>query len=106
MECNKDEAIRAKTIAEQRLANKDFTGAKKFTLKSQTLYPGLDGISKMLITLNVYIASEQKINGESDWYAMLDVKPSDDEETFRKQYRKLVLMLHPDKSRRSAYNQG
>ncbi|XP_076890008.1 uncharacterized protein LOC143540946 [Bidens hawaiensis] len=99
MECNKEEAIRAKTIAEKKLEDKDFTGAKKFTLKSQTLYPGLDGISQMLTTVNVYIAHEKKINGESDWYAVLDVKPSDDDETIRKQYRKMVLMLHPDKNK-------
>ncbi|KAI3762507.1 hypothetical protein L1987_52937 [Smallanthus sonchifolius] len=99
MECNKEEAMRAKAIAEKKLADKDFTGAKKFTLKSQTLYPELDGISQMLMALNVYIASERKINGESDWYAVLGVKPSDDDETIRKQYRKLVLMLHPDKNK-------
>ncbi|KAJ0695095.1 putative DnaJ domain, Chaperone J-domain superfamily [Helianthus annuus] len=99
MECNKDEAVRAKIIAEKKLEDKDYAGAKKFTLKSQTLYPGLDGISQMLIILNVYIASEKKVNGESDWYAVLDVKPSDNDETIRKQYRKMVLMLHPDKNK-------
>jgi hypothetical protein len=99
MECNKEEAIRARTIAEKKFRDKDFTGAKKFILRSQNLYPGLDGVSQMLITLNVYIASENKINGESDWYGVLDVKPSDDDETIRKQYRKMVLMLHPDKNK-------
>lgn len=77
----------------------DFAGAKKFTLKAQSLYPELDGISQILIALNVYISSENKVNGESDWYGVLDVKPSDDEETIRKQYRKLALMLHPDKNK-------
>ncbi|KAI3757710.1 hypothetical protein L6452_05253 [Arctium lappa] len=99
MECNRDEAIRAKTIAEKKLADKDFAGAKKFTLKAQSLYPELDGISQILIALNVYISSENKVNGESDWYGVLDVNPSDDEETIRKQYRKLALMLHPDKNK-------
>lgn len=98
MECNKDEAIRAKAIAEKKLGDKDFAGAKKFTLKAQNLYPGLDGVSHMLITLNVYISSEKKVNGECDWYGILDVNPSDDDETIRKQYRKLALMLHPDKN--------
>ncbi|KAL7584339.1 chaperone protein dnaJ 49 [Lactuca sativa] len=99
MECNRDEATRAKTIAEKKFADKDYTGAKKFTLKAQTLNPLLDGISHMLITLDVYISSENKINGESDWYKVLDVKPSDDDETIKKQYRKLVLILHPDKNK-------
>lgn len=99
MECNRDEAIRAKTIAEKKLVDKDFAGAKKFSLKAQTLYPELDGISQMLVTLDVFISSENKVNGESDWYGILDVKPSDDDETIRKQYRKLVLLLHPDKNK-------
>lgn len=99
MECNREEAIKAKTIAEKKFADKDFAGAKKFTLKAQALYPGLDGISQMLITLDVYISYEKKVNGESDWYGILDANPSDDDETIKKQYRKLALMLHPDKNK-------
>ncbi|CAH1430218.1 unnamed protein product [Lactuca virosa] len=99
MECNKDEAIRAKTIAEKKLSDKDFPGAKKFILKAQNLYPSLDGISQMLTTLDVYIASENKISGEVDWYGILGANPNDDEETIRKHYRKLALLLHPDKNK-------
>nr|GEY33109.1 hypothetical protein [Tanacetum cinerariifolium] len=98
MECNKDEGMRAKTIAEKKFADKDFAGAKKLALKARTLYPGLDGISHMLSTLDVYICYENKVNGESDWYGILNVNPSDDDETIRKQYRKLLLILHPDKN--------
>ncbi|PWA90208.1 DnaJ domain-containing protein [Artemisia annua] len=99
MECNREEAIKAKTIAEKKFADKDFAGAKKFTLKAQALYPELNGISQMLITLDVYISYEKKVNGESDWYGILDANPFDDDETIRKQYRKLALMLHPDKNK-------
>ncbi|KAG8381162.1 hypothetical protein BUALT_Bualt06G0093700 [Buddleja alternifolia] len=99
MECNKDEALRAKSIAEDKLGKKDFAGAKKFALKAQTLYPGLDGIPQMLTTLDVYISAENKVGGEVDWYAVLGVNPSADEETIRKQYRKLALTLHPDKNK-------
>ncbi|KAI3731361.1 hypothetical protein L1987_62549 [Smallanthus sonchifolius] len=99
MECNKDEAIRAKTIAEKKLSEKDYAGSKKFILKAQTLYPGLDGISQMLSTLDVYIASENKVSGEIDWYGVLGANPNDDDETIKKHYRKLALMLHPDKNK-------
>ncbi|KAL7214144.1 hypothetical protein ACSBR1_026543 [Camellia fascicularis] len=99
MECNKDEAIRAKVIAGRKLAEKDFVGAKKFVLKAQALYPGLEGLSQMLMTLDVYISAENKISGEVDWYGVLGVSPSADDETVRKQYRKLALMLHPDKNK-------
>ena len=99
MECNKDEATRAKEIAEKKLFAKDIAGAKKFALKAQNLYPGLEGIPQMLATLDVYIAAENKINGEADWYGILGADPQADDETVRKHYRKLALMLHPDKNK-------
>ncbi|XP_059304652.1 uncharacterized protein LOC132056458 [Lycium ferocissimum] len=99
MECNKDEAFRAKAIAERKLEQKDYAGAKKFVLKAQALYPGLDGLPQMLTTLDVYISAENKISGEVDWYGVLGVSPSSDDETLRKQYRKLALVLHPDKNK-------
>lgn len=99
MECNRDEALRAKSIAEEKLEKKDYAGARKFALKAQTLYPGLDGISQILTSLDVYVSAENKISGEVDWYGVLSVNPSADEETIKRQYRKLALSLHPDKNK-------
>ncbi|KAL6186322.1 hypothetical protein ACLB2K_042442 [Fragaria x ananassa] len=42
MECNKDDGVRAKEIAERKFSERDIMGAKKFALKAQALYPGLD----------------------------------------------------------------
>ncbi|KAK4597606.1 hypothetical protein RGQ29_015218 [Quercus rubra] len=99
MECNKDEAARAKEIAEKKFMAKEINAAKKFALKAQNLFPGLEGISQILTTLDVYVSAENKINGEADWYGILGVDPQADDETVRKQYRKLALMLHPDKNK-------
>ncbi|KAL5707380.1 hypothetical protein ACHQM5_018285 [Ranunculus cassubicifolius] len=99
MECNKDEANRAKEIAEKKFNAKDVPGAKKFALKAQNLFPGLEGLPQMLATLDVYLSAENKIMGEPDLYTILGVNPVADEETVRKQYRKLALMLHPDKNK-------
>ncbi|OMO60511.1 hypothetical protein CCACVL1_24085 [Corchorus capsularis] len=99
MECNKDEANRAKELAEKKFFAKDIVGAKKFALKAQNLFPGLEGIPQMIATLNVHISAENKINGESDWYGILGVNPRADDEAVKKQYRKLALMLHPDKNK-------
>lgn len=99
MECNKDDALRAKEIAERKFLAKDFLGARKFALKAQNLNPGLEGISQMLATLGVHIAAESKVNGEGNFYEILGVSPKADDEAIRKQYRKLALMLHPDKNK-------
>ncbi|XWS69272.1 hypothetical protein CRYUN_Cryun04dG0164600 [Craigia yunnanensis] len=99
MECNKDEATRAKELAEKKFIAKDITGAKKFALKAQNLYHGLEGIPQMIATLDVHISTVNKINGEADWYGILGVNPQADDEAMRKQYRKVALMLHPDKNK-------
>ncbi|KAF7830678.1 DnaJ-like subfamily B member 12 [Senna tora] len=99
MDCNKDEAVRAKEIAERKFSDREYAGAKKFAVKALNLYPALDGLSQFLTTLDVYIAAENKVSGEMDWYGILGVNPFDDEETVRKQYRKLALTLHPDKNK-------
>ncbi|KMT07445.1 hypothetical protein BVRB_6g150650 [Beta vulgaris subsp. vulgaris] len=99
MECNKDDAIKAREIAERKFNGKDIAGAKKFAVKAHNLYPGLEGISQMLATLDVYAAAENPVLGEADFYGVLGVTPQSDEDTIRKQYRKLALMLHPDKNK-------
>ncbi|XP_062225430.1 uncharacterized protein LOC133924069 [Phragmites australis] len=99
MECNKDEAQRAKEIAEKKFAARDLQGAKKFALKAQALFPGLEGIVQTIATLDIYLASEVKVAGEKDWYSILSVATTADDETLKKQYRKLVLQFHPDKNK-------
>ncbi|GJZ23682.1 DnaJ domain-containing protein [Tanacetum coccineum] len=71
MECNKDEATRAKEIAESKFSSKDLNGAKKFGSKAQNLFPGLEGISQLLAVLDVHVAAENKVSGESDYYGIL-----------------------------------
>ncbi|AED94228.1 Chaperone DnaJ-domain superfamily protein [Arabidopsis thaliana] len=55
-------------IAERKLSENDYNGAKKFINKAQNLYPKLDGL-----------------------------KTSVDDDQLKKQYKKLALLLHPDK---------
>ncbi|CAL5415819.1 unnamed protein product [Camellia sinensis] len=99
MECNKEEAIRAKEIAERKMQNKDFQGAQKFALKAQRLYPDLDNISQMIMVCDVHCSAENKIYGiEKDWYSILKIEPTADEASIKKQYRKFALLLHPDKN--------
>ncbi|OWM65497.1 uncharacterized protein LOC116214004 isoform X1 [Punica granatum] len=99
MEWNKDEALKAKEIAEKKIVEMDMNGALRFAVKAQNMDPTLDGLPQLLATLNIYVSAENKINGEVDWYRVLGVQPSADDETIRKSYRKLALILHPDKNK-------
>lgn len=99
MECNKEEAARAKEIAERKLEEREYDGAKKFALKAQNLFPGLEGLRQFMATLDVYISYEKKVNGEVDWYGILGVDPFAADEALRRQYRALALTLHPDKNK-------
>ncbi|KAL0426846.1 UNVERIFIED_CONTAM: Chaperone protein dnaJ 49 [Sesamum latifolium] len=100
MDCNKDEAIRARQIAENKMENNDFEGARKVALKAQSLYPELENIAQLLSICDVHCSAQKRMLGsEKDWYAILQVESLADESTVKKQYRRLALFLHPDKNR-------
>ncbi|XP_073136078.1 uncharacterized protein [Henckelia pumila] len=99
MENNRDEAIRAKDIAEKKLLERDIKGAKKFALKAQSMYSELDGLSQFLEVIDFYVAFEEKVKGEMDCYRILGVDPSSSEEVLKRQYRKVAFAIHPDKNK-------
>lgn len=99
MESNTEEALRAREIAEKRFREKDYVGAKHYASKAQSLYPGLEGISQMVATFEVYVASEAKFHGEFDYYSILGLSPSADKDKVKKQYKKMAVLLHPDKNK-------
>ncbi|CAA6663482.1 unnamed protein product [Spirodela intermedia] len=99
MECNKEEAVRAKAIAEKKMQCRDFIGARKMVLKAQQLFPDLENVSQMLTVCQVHCSAEIKVIGSEDWYGILQVEPTADESLIKKQYRKLALLLHPDKNK-------
>ncbi|CAB78959.1 putative protein [Arabidopsis thaliana] len=99
MESNKEEAKRALDIAEKKLSKNDYNRAKRYAKKAHRMYPNLVGLEQVLIMIDVYISATNKINGEADWYRVLGVDPLADDEAVKKRYRKLALLLHPDKNR-------
>ncbi|BAB08321.1 unnamed protein product [Arabidopsis thaliana] len=88
MEFTMEEATQ---IVEKKLSEKDYVGAMKFI----NLFPNLDGRWNTMI--DVYICGSNV--GESDWYGVLGVDPLSDDETVKKHYKQLALLLHPDKNK-------
>ncbi|WJX19452.1 hypothetical protein P8452_09144 [Trifolium repens] len=100
MECNKDEAVRAKQLAESRMQRGQFVEALKFANKAKKLYAEVDNIAQILAICEVNIAASNKLSSsEMDWYRILQTERLSEEAIIKKQYRKLALLLHPDKNK-------
>ncbi|KZV54330.1 hypothetical protein F511_03585 [Dorcoceras hygrometricum] len=99
MESKIEEALRAKATAEKHFMQKDLLGAKSYGIKAQMLCPELEGMSQMVATFGVYLAAEAKINGEPDFYSILGMDATATKSKLKKQYKKLAVLLHPDKNK-------
>ncbi|OWM62974.1 uncharacterized protein LOC116214052 [Punica granatum] len=99
MECNKEEAFRAKQLAEIRMQKNDFSGALRLAQRAQRLFPELENISQLLTVCEVHCSAEKRLGSEQDWYGILQIEKFADEIIIKKQYRKLALLLHPDKNK-------
>uniref|UniRef100_A0A1J3F017 DnaJ-like protein subfamily B member 14 n=1 Tax=Noccaea caerulescens TaxID=107243 RepID=A0A1J3F017_NOCCA len=99
MEHNKEEATRAREIAKKKFLANDLPGARKFAMKAQFMYPELEGIAQMAATFDTHLSAKNIIYGEIDYYGVLGVNPEADDETVRKRYRKLAVLLHPDRNK-------
>ncbi|KAI3840410.1 hypothetical protein MKX03_037822 [Papaver bracteatum] len=99
MECNKEEAVRAKELAEKKMKSKDYVGARKMLIKAQKLYPSIENVGKMLTVCQVHCSAELKVGSDLDWYDILQIKQTADEKSITKKFRKLALELHPDKNK-------
>ncbi|XP_047328074.1 chaperone protein DnaJ 1-like [Impatiens glandulifera] len=96
---NRAEAERLLAIAERLLRGQDFNGSRDFAVLAQENDPILDGSDQILAVADVLMASQKKVNNHPDWYAILQVnRRSDDLELIKRQYRRLTLLLHPDKN--------
>ncbi|KAL1812965.1 hypothetical protein ACET3Z_023030 [Daucus carota] len=99
MDSSIQEALRARDNAEKLFAVNDYAGAKNYALEAQMLCPGLEGISQMVATFEIYYAAQMKFGGEIDFYLILGLEPFCDKWTLKKQYKKMAVLLHPDKNK-------
>ncbi|GMH22429.1 hypothetical protein Nepgr_024272 [Nepenthes gracilis] len=94
------EAERLLGIAEKLLQNRDFTGSREFAVLAHETEPLLEGPDQILAISDVFTAAEKRINNQYDWYSILGVeRRADDSDLIKKNYRRLALLLHPDKNK-------
>ena len=102
MEANtsRAEAERLLGVSEKLLQNRDLNGSRDFAVLAQETEPLLDGSDQILAVVDVLLAAERRINNHHDWYSILQVDTRcDDQELIKRQYRRLALLLHPDKNK-------
>ncbi|CAN0890715.1 Chaperone protein dnaJ 49 [Linum grandiflorum] len=89
------EATRLKSVAEAEFSASNLKSALKHAKKAHRLSPNLDGLSPMLTSLKILRFANSDFD---DWYSILQVDPFSHITTIKKQYKKLALLLHPDKN--------
>ncbi|MCD7464998.1 hypothetical protein HAX54_000350 [Datura stramonium] len=108
-----DEALRLKTLAEQKYNSGDLKSALKYAKRAHSLRPAVDGVSEMLTAFKILhtgtvpVVTPAADAGDAatattstlpDYYKVLQIERFSHINTIKKQYRKLALTLHPDKN--------
>nr|XP_043607186.1 uncharacterized protein LOC122579139 [Erigeron canadensis] len=96
MSISKCESIRLKSLAEQSYISADLKSALKYTKRAHRLCPTLDGLPDMLTTFKIL---DTAADGTTQWYNILELEPFCNINLIKKQYKKLALVLHPDKNK-------
>ncbi|KAM7257605.1 hypothetical protein ACFE04_013346 [Oxalis oulophora] len=99
---NQSEAERLLGVSSKLLEQRDLNGSKEFAVLAQEAEPLLDGSDQILAICDVLIASDNKRinNTHLDYYSILQLnRKTDDVDVIKKQYRRLALLLHPDKNK-------
>ncbi|KAK6938071.1 DnaJ domain [Dillenia turbinata] len=97
---NRAEAERLLGIAEKLLHSRDLNSSREFAVLAQETEPLLEGPEQILAVIDVLLAADRRVNNQHDWYAILQLdRRTDDLELIKRQYRRLALLLHPDKNK-------
>lgn len=97
--CCREQAISAKDSALMKMDVNDFSSAQGILLQAQKICPDLEHISQLLTICDVHCTAKKIVKKAIDWYEVLQVDVAADESIIKRQYRKLVKLVHPDKNK-------
>lgn len=89
------EARRLRELAEKKFRDSNLKSALKYAKRAHRRDPNLDGAAEILTSLQILRVAA---DSPDDWYRILQVEPFAHINTIKKQYKKLALLLHPDKN--------
>lgn len=98
-----NEAIHHKTLAESRFNGGDLMSALNHARKALSLFPNTEGVSSMVTAFEIISSAA---GDTPEWYKILQVEPFSHINTIKQQYRKLALVLHPDKNPYAGCEEG
>lgn len=102
----KEEALRLKTLAEEKYNSGDLDSAVAYANRARDLHPSVSGLREMLTAFEilrtaaapVLDSTTEKQKPIPDYYKILQVQRFSHFNSIKKQYKKLALTLHPDKN--------
>ncbi|XP_073026152.1 uncharacterized protein [Primulina eburnea] len=103
----REEALRLKSLAEQKYATNNIQSALKYAKRAQKLEPSLEGLSDLITAFKIICAASTPIFPAStestssvtpDYYRILQLERFSHINAIKKQYKKMALTLHPDKN--------
>lgn len=97
-----EKALRAKAMAEQKIAEMNLDVAQTFSHRGPWTYPQMlkEGL-RPLLHPSMFMSLLRRpltvnLTGMAYWYSFPGVDPKADAETIKKSYKRLTLYLHPD----------
>lgn len=100
------QAIYHKALAESCFDCGDLMSALNHARKALSLSPNSEGLSAMATAFEIISSAAATAGGMPEWYKVLKVEPFSHINTIKQQYRKLALVLHPDKNPYAGCEEG
>ncbi|XP_021736043.1 uncharacterized protein LOC110702615 [Chenopodium quinoa] len=93
MEGERSSCLEKIEVAKRMAANRDYAGARSKLLEAHNQFPDFKIATQMITVCDILCTSELTLNGEIDWYWVLELSPEASNSQIESKYNKLVSLL-------------